>query len=232
MQFTRIFPRLAFILVVFLAACSESPPPEVANQYANRFGPTESASFGKCPELNGVWNLGAPSGGSIMDSEGKWLRDALVPHFRWMGRALFGLTPGLRGVIAASPRYGTTLFFSDVAYTEASPMPQAARSSLSYSELGDAEFPCVGAGWRQGPKRDHSENDAAARVLKLDPDKSVSITQIDYMALAASGELLIGTHIQYQGSNAKGEAVNDGYWHFLKLPRLAADAEAAGYTNQ
>lgn len=166
-----------------------------------------------------------------MDTEGKWLRDSVIPHFRWVGRTLFGLTPGLQGVIAASPRYGTTLFFSDVGYTEANPMPQTARSSISYSELDDAQFPCVGAGWRQGPKRDHSSNEAAARVLNLDPDKSVSITQNDYMALGASGELLIGTHISYQGSNNKGEAVSDAYWHFLKLPRLAADAKAAGFSS-
>lgn len=235
----RFFSRLrtnhvALVLLSLLgvlSGCSKSPPPEVATVYANRFGPTETASLGKCPELNGVWNLDAPSGGSFADSEGKWLQDALVPHLRWAGRTLFGLTPGLKGVIAAIPRFGTTLFFSDIAYTEANPMPASARSSISYSELGEADFPCVGDGWRKGPSRNHSSNDAAARVLKLDPEKPVSITQVDYLAINASGELLLGTHVQFQGTSG-GKELSDAYWHFVKLPRLAADAEAAGFTRQ
>ena len=219
------------ILVVLLSACSSSPPPEVATQYANRFGATKTATFGKCPELNGVWNLGAPSGGSVVDTEGKWLQGDLVPHFRWAGRNLFGLTPGLKGVIAASPRFGVTLFFSDTAYTEASPMPRSARGSMAYSELAEADFPCAGAGWRKGPSRNHSTNDAAARVLGLNPDRAVSISQNDYMALGTDGALLVATHIDYQGTNNKGAEVRDSYWHFLKLPRLADDAAAAGYSS-
>ena len=173
-----------------------------------------------------MWNLAAPSGGSILDSDGN-----LVPHFRWAGKNLFGLTPGLKGVIAAAPRHGTTLFFSDIAYTNSDPVPPRARGSIAYSELGETEFPCVGSGWRKGPSRSHSSNDAAARVLKLNPNRPVSITQVDYMAISASGELLLGTHVQYQGSSNEGTQRIDAYWHFLKLPRLADDASAAGYTN-
>jgi hypothetical protein len=225
------FSLVVLTSLLWVTGCSQSPPPEVAAKYANQFGPTVSTGFGKCPELNGVWSLSAPSGGSFLDSEGKWLQDDLVPHMRWVGGTLFGLTPGVKGAIAASPRFGTTLFFSAVGYTEANPIPTTARSGMAYTELSEAEFPCVGGGWRQGPSRNHSSNDAAARVLTLDSERTVSITQVDYMAISASDELLLGTHVKYHGTDEDGKEVKDEYWHFVKLPRTAADAKAAGYSS-
>lgn len=224
----------ASCLLVGAAGCSRGPTPEVAVAYANRDGFTVTSRFTPCPELDGVWNMREPSSGTRLDTEGRWLRGYPVPHYRWVGPSLFGLTPSLGGVVAALPlpSGGTKLFYADKPYTEASPLPAAARSSLGFRELPDAEFPCVGAGWRRAAVHDHSANDAAANVLKLDTRRPRRITQADHMALTPDGDMLIGVHVQYSGTASDGKAVGEAYWHFLKLPRLAKEAKAAGFSGK
>ena len=218
--------------ILFLAAaagCSQGPPAEVAKAYAGQYGAAKTSLFTPCPEINGVWNLREPTAGTRMDTDGRWLKDYPVPHFRWVGPSLFGLTPSLGGVIASGPHpTGTMVFFADKPYTEANP---ARRGTFSYATRSDKEFPCVGAGWRRSTLHDHSLNDAAARVLDLDARRPRQIRQTDHMAITPAGELLIGVQVQYSGTTEKGAAVSDAYWHFLKLPRLAKDAKAAGFVN-
>ena len=222
--------RLAAILVLAAAVgCTQGPPPEVAKAYAGQYGAAKTGFFQSCPEINGVWNLREPSAGTRLDTDGRWLKGYAVPHFRWVGPSLFGLTPSMGGVIAAGPHLtGTMVFFAGTPHTEANP---ARRGTFSFATRSDKEFPCVGAGWRRSATHDHSLNDAAARVLKLDALQPRQIRQTDHMAITPGGELLIGVQVQYSGVTEKGAAVADAYWHFLKLPRLARDAKAAGFVN-
>ncbi|MEO7640376.1 MAG: hypothetical protein ABIU07_03080, partial [Ramlibacter sp.] len=171
----------AILILAAAAGCTQGPPPEVAKAYADQYGAAKTSRITPCPEINGVWSLREPSAGTRLDTEGRWLKDYPVPHFRWVGPSLFGLTPSMGGVIAAGPHLtGTMVYFADKPHTEANP---ARRGTFSFATRSDKEFPCVGAGWRRSATHDHSLNDAAARVLTLDARLARQILQTDHLAI-------------------------------------------------
>ena len=205
--------------VVAVSGCSQPPAPAVAQAYANRYGPVESSRFTPCPKVKGVWQLSQLSAGTLLTENGD-----LVQHFRWFGPKLFDLTVGTKAFIAIDEKgLETVLYLSDRI-----PGPDGQRA-LGYTTKPDTELPCVGHGWRQVVRSNHSQNDAAARVLGLDPKNPKTITQTDYVAKNAQDELLLAIRIEYQGSNAKQEAINEGYWHFLKMPRLYENPKEKGF---
>jgi hypothetical protein len=102
-------------------------------------------------------------------------------------------------------------------------------SSHARKSLSDVEMPCVGHGWRQVAITHHSRNAAAARVLKLVPEKLVKIVQTDFVARTAGHELLLATRIDYEGTGKDGDAIKDGYWHFVKMARLHENPKDQGF---
>ena len=205
--------------VAAAGGCSQSAAPPVAVAYANQYGPAESSRFTPCPKFQGVWQLSHLSGGSLLQEKGD-----LVPHLRWFGPKLFDLTVGTKAFIAIDEQgLETVLYLSDRI-----PGPDG-KSLLSYTAKPEKELPCLGHGWREAGVSDHSLNDAAARVLHLIPEKPKKITQTDYFAKTAGNELLLASHIEFQGTHVKMEPVNSGYWHFLKMPRLHEIPKDQGY---
>jgi len=76
-------------------------------------------------------------------------------------------------------------------------------------------------------------NDAAARVLNLVPEEPTTIVQTDYVARTANDELILANRIDYSGTDSedRNKTVKDGYWHWLKMPRLHADPKAQGFRS-
>lgn len=219
----RIFlPALLCALLAAVSGCSQPPAPVVAQAYANRFGAIESSRFTQCPKVQGVWHLANLSAGTFLKEDGE-----TIEHFRWYGAAkLFGLSAGTKAYIAIDPNaFETVLYLSDKI------AGRGGRQLLSYTTKSDREMPCVGHGWRQVAVTDHSLNDAAARVLGLLPDRPTKITQTDYFAKTASNDLLLGIRIEFQGTNAELQSVNESYWHFLKMPRLHDNPKEHGFRN-
>ncbi len=211
---------LLLSLALALFGCSQQPPPAVSLAYANQYGKVETSRFTPCPTVQGVWQLAQLSAGSMLDEKGE-----LVPHFRWYGAKLFEFSVRPNDFIAVD-KVGleTVLYLSGKI-----PGPDGHRA-VSYSARSDQELPCVGQGWRQVARSDHSLNDAAARVLGLVPEEPVKIIQTDYFARSASQDMLLAIRIDYEGTNAKQKkAVSDGYWQFLKMPRLYESPKEQGY---
>ena len=94
-------------------------------------------------------------------------------------------------------------------------------------------MPCIGHGWRRVATHDHSTNDAAARVLNLIPEETKKIVQTDYIARTANHELLLAIRIDYSGTDRKDKSkmISDGYWHFIKMPRLHEDPKSKGFKS-
>jgi len=205
-----------------LAGCS-GPPPEVAIAYGNQYGAVKTSRFTACPTIEGVWHLANLSAGSLQLEDSQ-----MIQHFRWFAPYLFGLSVGARSFIAVEPRQLETVVYL------ANQIPAAgSRSMLGYAALAESQTPCVGQGWRRVATHDHSQNDAAARVLKLDPKEPKKISQTDYIARTASHELLLAIRIDYSGTDHEDESkkINDGYWHFVKMPRLHEDPKAQGFKS-
>lgn len=205
-----------------LAGCS-SPQPEVATAYGNQYGAVKTSRFTACPKIEGVWHLAKLSAGSLQTDDGQ-----AIQHFRWFAPYLFGLSVGGRSFIAVEPRQLETVVYL------ANQIPGAGGRSMSgFTTLNEAQTPCVGHGWRRIATHDHSTNDAAARVLKLIPEELKKIVQTDYIARTADHELLLAIRIDYSGTdNAdKSKKVKDGYWHFVKMPRLHEDPKAQGFKS-
>lgn len=216
---------LMVIALIGLGGCGSGSGalPEVAQAYADKYGAVESSSFAACPDIEGVWHLGELSAGSLKQDD-----DQAVPHFRWLGRYLFNLSVSGGSYIAIEPRQLETVFYL------ADRIPGAGgRSAVGYTTLDDAQAPCVGHGWRRVATRDHSSNDAAARVLNLVPEEPHSIVQTDYVARTANHELVLAIRIDYSGTDSddKTKTVKDGYWHWLKMPRLHEDPKAQGFRS-
>ncbi|MBC7622130.1 MAG: hypothetical protein H7232_01945 [Aeromicrobium sp.] len=209
------------MMLAAASGCSQPPAPTVAQAYADQFGAVESSRFTPCPKVQGVWQLGNLSAGSFLKEDGK-----LIQHFRWYAPQLFGLSAGVKVYIAIDPNpVDTVIYLTDKI------QGAGGRNSLSYTTKSDKEMPCVGRGWRQVAVTDHSLNDAAARVLGLLPEQPVKITQTDYFAKTAANDLLLAVRIDFQGTNAEKQAVNDGYWHFLKMPRLHENPKEQGFRS-
>jgi hypothetical protein len=208
-------------LAAVFSGCSKSPVPAVAGAYANKFGVVESSRFRPCPKVQGVWQLSKLSAGSLRNEKGE-----TVEHFRWVGPQLFGLTVSSNDYVAVEPHDLET-----VLYLTGSIPGSAGKRSVSYTAKTDKEMPCLGHGWRQAAVIDHSPNDAAARVLRLAPEKPKKITQTDYFAKDAANELVLGTRIEFQGTNVEAEPVNGAYWHFLKMPRLFESPKEKGFRH-
>jgi hypothetical protein len=215
--------KLSTILIcstlVAVAGCTPPPSPAVAQAYAKQFGAVESSRFTPCPKVQGVWHLANLSAGSLLKEDGE-----TIEHFRWFAPKLFGLSIGKRTYIAIAPSAVETVLY----LTDMTP-GSIGRQSLGYSAKGDEEMPCVGQGWRQAAVTDHSRNDAAARVLGLVPEQPTKITQTDYFARTAANELLLAIRIDFQGTNQEQQPVKDGYWHFLKMPRLHDNPKEQGF---
>ena len=197
--------------------------PEVAVAYADQYGAVETSSFAACPAIEGVWHLGDLSAGSLEQDDGQ-----AVPNFRWAGRYLFNLSVNGGSYIAIEPRQLETVYY----LADRIPGP-GGRSAVGYTTLDDKQAPCVGHGWRRVATRDHSSNDAAARVLNLVPEETHSIVQTDYVARTADNELIVAIRIDYSGTDSDDttKTVKDGYWHWLKMPRLHEDAKAQGFRS-
>ena len=212
------------VVAVFLAlaGCS-SPQPEVATAYNNQYGAVKTSRFTACPKIEGVWHLANLSAGSLQLEDGQ-----MIQHFRWFAPYLFGLSVGVRSFIAVEPRQLETVLYL------ANQIPGAGgRSLLGFTTLDEANAPCVGHGWRRIATYDHSTNDAAARVLKLIPEEPTTIVQTDYIARTADHELLLAIRIDYSGTDNtdKSKRIKDGYWHFVKMPRLHDDPKAQGFKS-
>lgn len=206
-------------MLAAVSGCTPPPAPAVSQAYANQFGAIDSSRFTSCPKVQGVWQLANLSAGTLLKEDGE-----IIQHFRWFAPKLFGLSVGTKAYIAIDPSaVETVLFLSDM--TPGS----VGRQSLGYSAKSDGEMPCVGQGWRQAAVTDHSRNDAAARVLGLKPELPTKITQTDYFAKTAANELVLAIRIEFQGTNAEQQPVNDGYWHFLKMPRLHGNPKEQGF---
>ncbi len=218
----RFFMNILLATAFGLAGCS-GPKPDVATAYNDQYGAVKTSTFDKCPAIAGVWHLGNLSGGSLMQGDGQ-----LIQHFRWQSHYLFGLSVSPQDYIAIQPRQLETVLY--LAYKIPGP---GGNSTGGYTTLDDAETPCVGHGWRKVATRNHSTNDAAARVLNLVPEEPVQITQTDYIAQTPDHELLVAIRIDYSGTDSadKTKKVNDGYWHFIKMPRLYDDAKAQGFKS-
>ena len=205
-----------------LAGCS-GPQPEVATAYSNQYGAVKTSRFTACPKVEGVWHLANLSAGSLQMEDGQ-----LIQHFRWFAPYLFGLSVGARSFIAIEPRPLETVVYL------ANQIPGARSQSLpGFTTLDEAHTPCVGHGWRRIATHDHSMNDAAARVLKLVPEEPKTIVQTDYIARTADHELLLAIRIDYSGTDNtdKNKRIKDGYWHFVKMPRLHDDPKAQGFKS-
>ena len=217
----RLLPGLLLTAVIGLAGCSSGPVPEVATAYGDRYGAVDTPLTGGCPEIVGVWHLGEPSAGSVVED------GQLLPHFRWAGPFLFNLAVAPRSYIAIEPRALETVYY----LANQIPGP-GGRSGSAYTALAEVQTPCVGHGWRQVATHDHSSNSAAARVLGLDPEVPRSILQTDYIARTADDELVLAIHIQYSGTDLESagkKKVETSYWHWMKMPRLHEDPEAQGF---
>ena len=121
-----------------LTGCS-GPLPDVATAYNNLHGKVKTSRFTACPTIEGVWHLGNLSAGSM-----KLEDNQLIQHFRWFAPYLFGLSANTQSYVALEPRpLQTVLYLSPK-------IPGAAgRSMVSFSELTEAQMPCVGHGWRR-----------------------------------------------------------------------------------
>lgn len=217
-----VFITTAIAVFLGIAGCS-GPPPDVATAYNNQYGAVKTSRFTACPKVEGVWHLANLSAGSLQRDDSQ-----MIQHFRWFAPYLFGLSVGAKSFIAVEPRQIETVVYLS------NQMPTAGgRSMLGFTTLTDAYAPCIGHGWRRIATYDHSTNDAAARVLKLIPEQPKKIVQTDYMARTADYELLVATRIDYSGTdNAdKTKKINDGYWHFIKMPRLHEDSKAHGFKS-
>lgn len=212
------------IALIGLAGCGSSAPvPEVAEAYADQYGAVDTSSFDACPAIEGVWHLGELSAGSLEQDDGQ-----AVAHFRWVGRYLFNLSVSGGSYIAIEPRQLETVYYL------ADQIPGAGgRSAAGYTTLDEKQAPCLGHGWRRVATRDHSSNDAAARVLNLVPEEPHRIVQTDYIARTANHELILAIRIEYSGTDSDdtSKTVDDGYWHWLKMPRLHEDAKAQGFRS-
>ncbi len=208
-------------ILIAVPGCSKSPPPPVAQAYADQYGPVESTRFTACPTVQGVWQLSNLSAGSMLTKD-----SGTIQHFRWAYAKLFGLSVGTNAYIAIDPNpLETVLYLADK-------LPNSGgRKSLSYSTKSEKEMPCVGQGWRQVVVTDHSLNEAAARVLGIVPEQPKTIIQTDYFAKTAANELVLAIRIDFQGTNAEQEPVKGGYWHFLKMPRLLEKPKENGFSS-
>ncbi len=208
-------------LAAALAGCSKGPAPAVAQAYADQHGAVETSRFTHCPKVQGVWQLSNLSAGTFKTADGE-----TIQHFRWYMPKLFGLSVNTKSYVAIEPTsLETVMYLSDT-------IPRTGnRNSLGFTTKSDKETPCVGHGWRSVGVMDHSQNDAAARVLGLVPELPKKITQTDYFARTATHDLLLAIRIDYQGTNKEKEAINDGYWHFLKMPRLHESPKEQGFTS-
>jgi len=218
----HFFMSTALAAAFALAGCS-GPKPDVATAYNDQYGAVKTFRFDKCPTIEGVWHLGNLSGGSLVLADGE-----AVQHFRWFAPYLFGLSVSIQDYIAVEPRSLETVLYL------APRIPGANGQSMAgYTMLSDAGMPCVGHGWRRVKTHNHSTNDAAARVLKLVPEEPVQIMQTDYIAQTPDHELLVAIRIDYSGTDSedKSKKVNDGYWHFIKMPRLFEDPKAQGFKS-
>ena len=207
------------VSLLALAGCSGSPPPEVAVAYGKKWGAETTSRFSPCPDIKGVWHLQKPSEGSFLDETGE-----TVAHRRWHLPQLFGQSV-YRFIAIETGTLGTMVYGSDA-------MPGfgvGSWSSHARKSLSDVEMPCVGHGWRQVAITHHSRNAAAARVLKLVPEKLVKIAQTDFVARTAGHELLLATRIDYEGTGKDGDAIKDGYWHFVKMARLHENPKDQGF---
>lgn len=215
-------PGSLLIALIGLVGCSSGPVPEVAEAYGDQYGAVETSSRGACPTIEGVWHLAELSAGSLLQD------DELVQHFRWFAPYLFNLSVNARSYIAIEPRQLETVYY----LANRIPGPDG-RSGVGYTTLDEAQAPCVGHGWRRVATRNHASNDAAARVLNLDPEEPTSIVQTDYIARTADNELILAIRIDYSGTDSddKTKTVKDGYWHWLKMPRLHEDAKAQGFRS-
>lgn len=211
------------VAVLGLTSCVGAVP-DVANAYGDQFVAVETSLFSACPTIEGVWHLSDLSAGSLVQEDGE-----LVPHFRWFAPYLFGLSASTRSYIAIEPRPLETVFY----LTDRIPGAGASSSAAGYTTLDDTQAPCVGHGWRRIATRNHSLNDAAARVLELDVGEPLNIVQTDYVARTANDELVLAIRIDYSGTDSqdKTRKINDGYWHWLKMPRLHGDPKAQGFRS-
>jgi|GEM_PF-5646239 len=210
------------VTLLALAGCNSSPQPDVAVAYGKQWGAVTTSRSSPCPSIEGVWHLANLSAGSLLLDDGQ-----PVAHFRWFGGKLFGLTVNQKSFIAIEPRQlGTVVYLADQI-----PKGAGSRSMLGYTTLSDAEMPCVGQGWRRVETTDHSLNDAAARVLKLVPEKPSKIMQTNFIARTANHELLLAARIDFEGTNREDEAVKGGYWHFVKMPRLHETPKDQGFKS-
>ncbi len=218
----KLFATVSFCMIMLAASgCGRPPAPPVALAYADQFGPVESARFTPCPKVQGVWQLSNFSAGTLLKEDGQ-----TIEHFRWYGSKLFDLSFGTKSYIAIDPNpLETMLYFSDRIPSD------GGRRSFSYRTMSDKEIPCVGHGWRQIAVTDHSLNEAAARVIGVLPERPRKITQTDYFAKNKANELLVAIRIDFQGTDAEQKAVNSGYWHFLKMPRLFENPQEKGFKN-
>ncbi len=220
-MYAQFFYSAVVAALVGLAGCSSGPAPEVAKAYNNQYGAVKTSLFTACPKIEGVWHLGNVSAGSLQLEDGQ-----LIQHFRWYAPYLFGLSVNARSYIAVEPRQLNTILYL------ADQIPGAGgRLAPSYTTLDEAQMPCVGHGWRRVATHNHSTNDAAARVLKLIPEESPKIVQTDYLARTANHDLILAIRIDYSGADKKEKEkkINDGYWHFVKMPRLHEDPKAQGF---
>lgn len=211
-----------FASALLLAGCSGQKP-AVATAYNDQYGAVKTSSFDKCPAIEGVWHLGALSAGSFTLDDGQ-----IIQHFRWFAPYLFGLSVSLDDYIAIEQRPLETVLY--LAHQVPGP---GGKSMGGYTTLSDTEMPCVGYGWRRVATRNHSTNDAAARVLNLVPEQPVEIVQTDYVAQTPDHELLIAIRIDYSGTDSadKSKQINEGYWHFMKMKRLYDDPKAQGFKS-
>ena len=209
------------VALLALSACSRAPAPEVAAAYDKKYGAVKTSYFSPCPKVDGVWRLSNLSDGSLKKDNGE-----IIEHFRWYLPKLFGLVVGKSDYIAVEEsQLETTLYLSGVI-----PGPNGKRA-VSFTAKTEKEMPCLGQGWRKAGETNHSQNDAAARVLKLVPESTVKIIQTDFFAKTAADELLLAIRIDYEGTNSDKKRVKDGYWHFLKLPRVHESPKAQGFQH-
>jgi hypothetical protein len=64
-------------------------------------------------------------------------------------------------------------------------------------------------------------------------EEPVNIVQTDYVARTADDELVLAIRIDYSGTDSedKTRKINEGYWHWLKMPRLHEDPKAQGFKS-
>lgn len=206
-------------MLTLVTGCSQSPAPPVAEAYAKQYGPVETSRFTPCPKVQGVWHLSQLSAGSLLETNGE-----TVKHFRWFAPMLFGLTISTKDYVAIDQTALDTVFY----LTFKVPVSSGGQS-VSYAAKTEKELPCVGYGWRQAAIRDHSGNDAAARVLGLLPEKAPKIVQTDYYAKDKANELVLATRIDFQGTDKENKLIDSGYWHFIKMPRLHESPKEQGF---